>query len=117
MAMAQKVSFYTLTIAVNAAVSNTVEIGEGAIVGILMSAAWTTANLTLKAAPDAAANVADVYDDSGTEVTLTAAASRFIAVSPSKLAGARFLAVRSGTTGTPVNQLAARTLLLVVRDV
>ena len=106
-----------VTIPNGTAVTSVIDTMGFPLAGVLMPSAWTAANLTMDAAPDAAANVAAVYDDAGTEVTLTAAASRFIAVSPSKLSGVQFLRMRSGTAGTPVNQGADRALVLVLREV
>jgi hypothetical protein len=84
--------------------------------GIEMPAAWTAAALTFKASDDGV-DFYDVYDDAGTELSVTVAASRFVLfTSPVKLLAARYLQVRSGTTGTPVNQGAERTIKLIVVD-
>ena len=92
--------------------------------GIHMPDTWTTANITFQGAPSQGASTGstdepdtfnDMYDASGTEVTVTAAASRYINLDPASYAGARFLKIRSGTTGTPVNQAAARTVVLELR--
>ena len=117
MKLGPNLTVMSVTITNGTAVAAAIDTLGFPLVGILMPASWTTANLSYRAAPDLAANVADVYDDSGTEVVTTAAASRFIAISPSKLAGVRWLVVRSGTTGTPVNQGADRILGLVIREV
>jgi hypothetical protein len=56
----------------------------------------------------------DLYD-SATERSVTAAASRYLAFNIADWVSVRFLKIRSGTAGTPVNQAAARTLTLVVQ--
>lgn len=106
------------TIAISTALSAAVDLGAiGTLVGIQMPAAWTTANLTFQASYDGGTTYQDLYDDAGNEVTVTAAASRNIYLSPEEWAGIQLLKVRSGTSGTPVNQAAARTITLVTRPV
>lgn len=89
------------------------DIDGGALVGIVMPAAWTAANLTLQASHNDT-DFANVYDDAGNEVTITAAAGRYIRLTPADYFGANALKVRSGTSGTPVNQGAARTIIFVL---
>jgi hypothetical protein len=117
MKLGPNLTYITATILNGAALSDTIDTQGFPLVGIRMPAAWTAANLTFKSDPAAAASVADVYDEAGTEVVVTAAAARFIQIPASKLTGVRFLQVRSGTTGTPVNQGGDRTLQLVIREV
>lgn len=94
-------------------------VGTGsAIVGLEMPAAWTAASITFSVSHDIGTQTfKDYYDDAGTEITVTAAASRFIRLIPSLFAGIRYIKVRSGTSGSPVNQGAARDVKLVVRAV
>ena len=82
--------------------------------GISMPAAWTAANLTFQASFDGTTYY-DLYDQDGTELNITAAASRHIVLNPDNFWGFKWLKVRSGTTGTPVNQGAARTITLLTR--
>ena len=84
------------------------------ICGIVMPAAWTTANLTFQVSEDGS-TYNDLYDQDGTEITITAAASRFIVLNTDNFWGFHYLKVRSGTTGTPINQGAARTITLLTR--
>ncbi len=85
-------------------------IGDGRLVAIQMPAAWTAANLTFQGSMDGV-TYADMYDATGTEVTVVAAASTYILLADLKAA---WIKVRSGTTGTPVNQGADRVILLYV---
>ena len=87
------------------------------LLGIQMPAAWTTADLTFQASVDLSANVADLYDHDGIEVTVSAAAGQFVSVDLSLFAGAAYIAVRSGTASTPVTQGSNRTLVLALRSV
>lgn len=107
----------TATIAINASLSGEVDLEGFTLVSIIMPAAWTAANLTFQASDVTGGTFQDVYDDQGVEVTVQAAASRSIGIDllAGALAGFRFIKIRSGTTGTPVNQAAARTLTLAVK--
>jgi hypothetical protein len=109
----------TLTIALNAALSDQADLEGYALVGILMPSAWTAASLTFQVAATSGGTFCDVYDDAGAEVTVSAAASRYIGLTTADalcLSAARFLKLRSGTTGTPVNQAAARTITLILKE-
>lgn len=105
----------TATITSGQAVSAVVDVeGPWRPIGIIMPAAWTAANLTFSVAVDGS-TYNDLYDDLGTEVVVTAAASRFIALPPTMFAGLLQFKVRSGTAGTPVNQGGDRTVTIVGR--
>lgn len=82
---------------------------------IEMPAAWDTANLTFSVASTLTGTYKDVYDEFGSEVTVTAAASRFIRLNAGDWWGMRYLKIRSGTSGTPVTQTAARILTIHCR--
>lgn len=79
---------------------------------VIMPSAWTAANLTFQGSYDDS-TFNDVYDYNGTELNVTAAASRTIELPFTTLDGIRYLKVRSGTAGVAVNQGAERTLYLV----
>ncbi len=103
----------SVTIASGASLSAATDLGPYRVFAIVMPASWTTANLTFQGSSDGI-NFFDLYDDTGTEVSVTATASKYIILtSPVKLLGLRWLKVRSGTTGTPVNQAADRIVKLV----
>jgi len=107
----------TATIAKDAAVSGVIEIGGARHFAIQMPAAWTTANLTFQASNLIDGTFYDVYGSDGIEIMLTATASRMIVldIHQSALAPLSFIKIRSGTTGTPVNQAAARTLNVILK--
>lgn len=106
----------TATIGSAGSVSTAVDLLGGRLVALTIGGtAWTTANITFQASADGT-NYADLYDDAGNEVTVTADASQFLAMdSTENFLGVRYLKLRSGTSGTPVNQTAQRTITLVVR--
>lgn len=100
------------TIASGASLSAAVPLYGYVFCGIYMPASWTAAAITLQASDDGSTWY-DVYND-GTEVSITAAAGQYIALDSSLFLGIRQLKVRSGTSATPVNQAAERTVKLMV---
>lgn len=84
-------------------------------VAIMFPATWTAANLTFQARPDGGDTYGNVYDASAVELTVGGAAGRFIVLPPMSFTGIKYLKIRSGTAGSPVNQAAERTLQLVVK--
>jgi hypothetical protein len=103
----------TATIASGASLSDAVELDGSALVGVVMPSAWTAANLTIQASHnDSTFN--NVYDELGTEKTIIASTSRYIVLNPADFAGSDSIKIRSGTAGTPVNQAAARSVILVL---
>lgn len=111
----------TFTIPNGASVSQEVDVRAWQVVAIQMPAAWTAANLTFKSRQgnaDGATGVSQsVYDDGGTELSVTAAVDRYIAITGAKLdalTAVAFLVIRSGTAGAAVNQGAARDLVVLV---
>lgn len=103
------------TIANGASLSAAVGLGLHRVYAIQMPSAWTAASLTFQASYDNS-TFANVYDDTGTELTITVAASRFVILDPVKFLGIRAIKVRSGTSGAAVNQGAERLLQLVLVD-
>jgi len=104
------------TIANGASLSGIVNTNRLNAIGIIMPAAWTAAALTFQGSIDGD-NFFNLYDQAGNEVTVPAAASNFI-VGLDVLAFGSFnyLRIRSGTSGVPVNQGAARVLTVVARN-
>lgn len=103
----------SVAIASGQSLSAAVAIGSGVPVAIQMPAAWTAASLTFQASHDGVTfgNVINA----GSELEVTAAASQWVALDATPFAGARFCKVRSGTSGTPVNQAGDRVLTLITR--
>lgn len=100
-------------IANGASLSQAIDLGDLLLAGISIPASWTAADLTFKGSVDGV-TFQDLYDAAGTEVTADAAAARHIVLEPAKFAGMRSVKIRSGTTGSPVTQGAARTLTAVL---
>jgi hypothetical protein len=107
----------TVTIANGQSLSPFVAIGPKTLVGIGLPAAWTAASLTFQVTLDGGVTFLEFYDGAGA-VTLPVAAGQFVAIPPvPDWGGVVGLKVRSGTSGSPVNQAADRLLSLVTRTV
>jgi hypothetical protein len=107
----------TATIAGSAAVSDAIELGGGILSALIMPGTWTAADITIQASVDGT-NYYDVFDPQGTQVSITATASKFIPLSAGDNFSMPFIKLRSatiGTLGTPVNQAAERVITLVIR--
>lgn len=105
-------------IASGASLSGTIDLDAGrrTLVGIQMPSAWTAASLTFAVSHDGETFVPLWFN--GAEYTLTqVAASRGHSLEPTALAGWPFVRIRSGTSGTPVNQGAERTIKALTRAV
>jgi hypothetical protein len=101
------------TIANGESLSGALDLGAARLVAIAMPASWTAAGLTFQCSSDNS-TFYNAYDETGLEVTWTAAASTYIqALYPTRWLGCRYLKVRSGTSGSAVAQGAARTLVVV----
>jgi hypothetical protein len=109
-------STVTGTIANGASITGAIDVGDQPLIAIQMPAAWTTADLTFQASIDGT-NFFDVYNLSGDEYTVAAAASRFIVLSPLEFQWARYIKIRSGPSASAVTQGGARTLTLVTRKI
>lgn len=112
----------TATIASGASLSGAIDMSAFALnkdnfrlFGIIMPAAWTTANLTFQASFDSGLTWIDIMDALGTEYTVIAGTSRYIPVDPTPFAAIPMLKIRSGTVSTPVNQGADRIVALIMR--
>lgn len=106
--------WFDVTIAGGESLSSSVGIGKACTpVALRMPDTWTTANITFLASPNSSAPVS-LYDD-GTEVTATAAASRYITLDAAVFFTVRVLQLRSGTAASAVNQAASRTIRVVCR--
>ena len=108
----------TATIASGATgLSAAVDLREyGTLIGISMPGTWVAANLTFQTSADGGTTYQNFYDSVGNEYTVTAAASRNIMINAADFLGVRYLKIRSGTSGTPVNQTASRDLILTTLE-
>ena len=105
----------TASIASDAALSGAVELYGTTLVGIIMPAAWATANLSFQASHDAS-DYHDMYSAAGAEYTVAASAGQYIVIDPNDFAGVGNLKIRSGVAATTVAQ-ATSSITLVVKPV
>ena len=109
-----------VTIASGQAFSTEFPVGGRHIVGIQMPAGWDAAGITFQALvrTTAAPEVitwGSVQDEAGVEsVIVTPIADEYVAITSTKLVGLGRARLRSGTSGTPVNQTATRTVIVIV---
>lgn len=101
------------SIAINTSLSDAIDLKNNRLSYIQMPAAWTAANLTFQVSEDGA-TFNNLYNDAGTEYTVTADANRVLRLTLHDWLAVRYMKIRSGTAGSPVNQAAARTLRLGV---
>lgn len=121
-------TYKNTTIASGSSLTSAVRIGGGVdqagnttpdsfhLFAIIFPSAWTAANATFQISADGTTFV-DLYDADGTETIAQADASRAVHLDPAIFSAVPYLKIRSGTSGTPVNQAADRVLTLVLRDV
>lgn len=103
----------TATISNGNSLSDAIDLKGFVLVNIQMPATWTTAVLSFQGSYDGV-TYNDIYDNIGVEVTASAGASRCIC-ELFKLAGFRYLKIRSGTTATPVPQGGDRSLQIILK--
>jgi hypothetical protein len=117
--MAQAPNLYTVTVTIanGASLSGQADVNGANLVAILMPAAWTAAGLTFQGSLDGT-NFANVFDSIGAEVSIPSAAataSQMILIPAGAFDGMQSIKLRSGTSGSAVNQGAAATLTLQLR--
>lgn len=106
-------SIETATIANAASLSDSVEVGSGEVVG-LMVPTWTSAEITFQGSHDGT-TFSDVHDSAGAEVSIPATTGGRAVQAPAALKGFAFIKIRSGTSGTPVNQGAERLVRVIIK--
>jgi len=106
-----------VTIASGGSLSSEVYLGANRILAAIdMPADWTAANLTFQASYNSGGTFDNMYDQYGTEKTVVAAEDRFIPLDdPAFWLGVHYIKVRSGTSGSAVNQAAGRTIYLITK--
>ena len=98
--------------------SDAVDIEGYQLSGLIVPSGWVTATaITLQASDAIDGTFVNVYDDGGSEVALTVAASRCVAISANALniAPLRFVKFRSGTAASPVDQTNSPSLKLILK--
>jgi hypothetical protein len=129
-------SFSTIpvSIAAGAAISGEIDLGQMIALAVVMPSAWTAATLALQVSPYGSAGQAlwdpgnaeypslyqPLYNDGGSEITITVAANRVVTLATAGLQNAviplRWIKLVSGSSASPVTQAAARQLYLVAKS-
>lgn len=106
----------TLTIPLNGSVTQTLDVAYTTLIGFIIPSAWTAAGLTIEVSHD---NITWVQpkDSFGSTVGYYSdiTASTAYATDVQSLLPWRYLRLRSGTTATPINQTAARNIVVIKR--
>lgn len=105
---------FTASIANNASLSDAVDTGGRPILKFVLPASVEGTVLTFQVS-DNGTDYANLYDEFGTEVTVTRGSSVAVRVSPAQWAHSRYWKVRTGTAGTPSVQTGANSVGVVVR--
>lgn len=106
----------TVTVTNGGTISEAAALRGMRLTGIVMPASWTAANITFQGSVDGS-TFNDLYDDSGAEVTVVAAASRMIRLVPAEWARVKDIKLRSGTAAATVTQGGDRVLTLMLRPI
>ena len=106
----------TVTITGGGSISTAANLAGCTVAGVVVGTAWTTANIAFTASVDGT-NYFAVYDGFGSLVTVSAAADRWIQLSPADTWGFRYVKVASvnTATGAAEAQAATRTLRIICR--
>jgi hypothetical protein len=103
---------FSAAIASSGNLSSSVHIGDNIILAVVVPANWTTATVTFQGSIDNS-TFYNLNDDTGTEVSVTVAAGESSQVpDPLIFAPWNYIKVRSGASGSEVNQPALTVLLL-----
>jgi hypothetical protein len=107
----------TAVIASGVSISGVIETGQLTPCAIQLPSAWTTAGITFAVSLDGA-TYGPLKNQAGTEVLVTAPdADDVINLDPKDFGAVRYFKIRSGTEGSPVNQGAARSIIVCSRFV
>jgi len=110
-----RAGYQSVTISASTSLGPAIDLSGQRLAAIQIPASWTAANLTFQIGIGDTVDSAtyfNMFDSGGNEYTVTAAASETLMIPFADFIGVRFLKIRSGTNGTPVNQAADRKLLV-----
>ena len=112
--------FTTITTVIpnGTALSPEINLGDWELEAIITPSAWTTAALTFLGTTASGGTDVNLFEDAGNEISIACAVDRYISITGTDrtaIRSVRWLTIRSGTSGSPVNQGASRTLTLVLR--
>lgn len=110
----------------NEALSGELDLQDANFIALEMPTTWAGTSITFQAKVERGGTEADnletwrnVHSEGGGEVTWTVAANRIVVpdgIDADILKGLRFIRVRSGTSGTPVNQNPSKQIRLILKS-
>jgi hypothetical protein len=92
-------------------------VSQETLVGLVMPAAFDGSTITFLGGDSATGTFRPLYNAAGVEIAVMVAAGRFIAIDPNDFVAPPYLKLRSGTSATPVNQTANRTIMVLTERV
>lgn len=120
------VSVIGVQIPANEALTGMIDLGTHNLMAIEMPENYDGTTLTFQSKAERSVTSAestedwdDVYNDAGTEVSITVAANRIVGLRAdvaNALSALRFIRIRSGTSASPQNQNPAVNLRLIVKQ-
>lgn len=113
------VSYATGKILSGQSLSAAVELHGLLPTAVVMPSGWDAADLTFQGSVDGVSyvNLFDGLGAAGNEIVVRTAASRYVLVDPYQFYGMLYIKIRSGTSGTGVNQTADRVLIVPTRSI
>lgn len=114
MALASNLENFTAVIANGEALSGAIALGALQPAAILLPGTWTAASLSFQGSLDDGTTWGEIINSAGA-LGYTVAAGQLLVLSPDAFWGINHIKIRSGTSGSPVNQGAARTLIVRAR--
>lgn len=108
--------FQDTTITSGTSLSPSIPVSRANVIALITPSAWTTAPLTFQGSIDGD-NFFNLFDQSGNEINIPADANRYIGGLDALGFGSfNYFRIRSGTSSTPVNQAADRSIRVVMRN-
>lgn len=105
------------TIESGESLSDAIDLKNLRLFGIITPAALTGTVFTFQESVDGGTTWLNLYDEYGTEVSVSVGTSRSITLDPVKFAAVSMLRIRSGPAASPTNEAADRTIRLKLRSI
>lgn len=106
-----------VTLTGGSSITDLVDLGGLRLFALVVPSDWATANITFQMSPDGGTTWANMKDQNGNEIVVTAGASDCVLLNPTQFSSLPFLRLRSGTAASPVVQASSRSIQLVLRSV
>jgi hypothetical protein len=78
--------------------SDAIDLGAETLCGVVFGATFTGTTMTFTASDTFGGTYVPLYDDLGTQLSVTVSTSRFVRVKPADFAGVRFIKLVSGSS-------------------